>query len=84
MHPPAPGKIRRLRLRDRPPCRALRTGVSQRDQLVVGHICADLATRVVHPLLQLFPIRIRQHFPRLGSPRVNWPRSRAATNDATV
>ena len=69
VHPPAPSPIGRLGLGDSPPGRALRTGVSQRDQLLVGHIRADLAARTVHPFLQLLPIRIHQHVPPLGAPR---------------
>jgi transposase len=69
MHPPAPDPIRRLGLGDCSPCGALRTRITQPDQLVVGHIRADLTPRAIHPLLELAPIRIHQHVPARGPSR---------------
>ena len=53
VHPHPPGLELPPRRRDRPPGGPLRTGVAQREELLVGLVRADLPRRVLQPLLDL-------------------------------
>ena len=64
VHPHLASPVVLLHLRDRPPRRALRTLVAQRQQLAVCDVRADLAPRALDPLLNLGQERVDQLRPR--------------------
>lgn len=53
-------------LRDRVPCRPLRTLITEREQLVVGSIAKDIEESLLNPFLDLGQVRVRISTPVAG------------------
>ena len=73
VHPHPPQAVVPLHRRDRPAGRALRTGVPQRDQLVVRDVRTQPALRALDPLLELRQVLIDQLRPRTPAGRSTRP-----------